>query len=79
MAQVREGDGVILDGAMYTVRELRRRTGWGVDAVRDARRDGLKVRYRGGRAFVLGRDVIAFLEECSDAEYQNARRQKQNS
>ena len=36
-------------------------SGWGRHAMRSARRNGLAVRYVGGRAFVLGADFAAYL------------------
>lgn len=61
--------GTIVDGVLYTLEELRQRTGWGARAMREARRDGLPVRYRGGRAFVLGKDVLAFIEQHAETTY----------
>lgn len=45
--------------------ELDVRLGLGPSAIRTARRQGLKVRRIGRRKFVLGRDLIAFLESRS--------------
>lgn len=45
--------------------ELDARLGLGPSAIRTARRQGLKVRRIGRRKFVLGRDLIAFLESRS--------------
>lgn len=42
--------------------ELTKRLGLGPAALRAARRQGLKVRRIGRRKFVLGRDLVAFLE-----------------
>jgi hypothetical protein len=42
--------------------ELAKRLGLGQSAVRAARRQGLKVRRIGRRKFILGRDLVAFLE-----------------
>ena len=45
--------------------ELDVRLGLGPSAIRMARRQGLKVHRIGRRKFVLGRDLIAFLESRS--------------
>lgn len=42
--------------------ELAVRLGLGVSAIRRARRQGLKIRKIGRKKFVLGRDLVAFLE-----------------
>ena len=42
--------------------ELAARLGLGVSAVRMARRQGLKIRKIGRTKFVLGKDLVAFLE-----------------
>lgn len=58
------------DGVARTLREdeivplpeLAKRLGLGPSALRAARRQGLKVRRIGRRKFILGRDLVAFLE-----------------
>jgi hypothetical protein len=45
--------------------ELEARLGLGPSAIRMARRQGLKVHRIGRRKFVIGRDLIAFLESRS--------------
>ncbi len=45
--------------------ELDARLGLGPSAIRTARRQGLKVHRIGRRKFVIGRDLIAFLESRS--------------
>jgi hypothetical protein len=42
--------------------ELIKRLGLGVSAIRQARRQGLKIHKIGRKKFVLGRDIVAFLE-----------------
>lgn len=54
--------GVIEASALYTLDEFMSRTRFSKSAMREARRKGLKVRRIGKRAFVLGRDAIAFIE-----------------
>lgn len=50
----------IVPDLMYPVPEAQRITGWKKDAWRSRLDEGLKdkVRYSGGRAFILGRDLI---------------------
>lgn len=58
------------DGAVQAIREdeiiplpeLAKRLGLGQSAMRAARRQGLKVRRIGRRKFILGRDLVTFLE-----------------
>ena len=51
----------IEDGVTYPLDEFQRRSGLGRHALRQARRQGLKVRRLGGRAFVCGGDFNLFL------------------
>lgn len=46
---------------LYPLPVLRRLTGLGDSALRAARRSGLTVHYRAGRAWVLGRDLILWV------------------
>jgi len=55
--------GVIEPRVLYELSEAERRTGWGKSGFRQARRNGLQVRYVGRRAFVLGSDLIAYVQE----------------
>lgn len=54
--------GEVHHGALYRADELKARMGWSDSALRSARRHGLKVRYVGKRAYVLGEDVISFMK-----------------
>jgi hypothetical protein len=54
--------GEIAGNAVYTLRELRQRLGLGKAALRQARKTGLRVRRAGIRSFVLGKDVVEWLE-----------------
>lgn len=47
---------------MYPLPDLQGRSGMGVGALRTARRQGLKVLYIAGRAYVKGADFIAYVE-----------------
>lgn len=54
--------GEIRSDAGYTLPEFKRRWLLNDDAIRKAKRKGLKLRTIGRRKFVLGKDALAFLE-----------------
>lgn len=54
--------GPIEPATLYPLTILQERTGFGADAMRTARRNGLRVLYTCGRGFVLGSDFIGFVE-----------------
>lgn len=54
--------GPIESGAVYPIADFRARTGLGTAALRIARREGLRVRYLAGRAFIRGEDFIRYLD-----------------
>lgn len=54
--------GVIQAEALYTLPEIKARLGLGRDALRTARGKGLIVRKIGVREFILGRDVMNYVE-----------------
>ena len=56
-------NGVILPDCLYSLTEIRKRTGMGSWAIRKARKDGLAVKKIGNSRFVLGREFIRFVEE----------------
>jgi hypothetical protein len=60
--------GRIAADELYTLAEIKLRLGLGAAALRTARRRGLKVRKIGRRGFVLGKDVIAFIERDRSQE-----------
>ncbi len=62
MPAVAEAEGRITADAMYTLGEISQRMKLGTHALRMARRAGLPVRYIGRRGFVLGKDLIAYVE-----------------
>jgi hypothetical protein len=66
--------GVIRPDELYTLPEIVRRTGLGAWALRQARRNGLKVKYSGGRGFVLGRDFIQHVIDTGDEMFGSAKR-----
>jgi hypothetical protein len=57
--------GHVTADALYTLDEIQQRLKLGQHAMRQARRAGLKVRRIGRRAFVLGRDVMAFVDSAA--------------
>jgi hypothetical protein len=65
MPQTKEAapGGVIRADAAYSLDQVRQRLGLGTAALRTARRKGLTVRRVGRRSFVLGKDLLDFLEE----------------
>ena len=56
-----DAPGEILPGALYRAKEAYRRLGWSLTAARSARRDGLALKYRGGKAYVTGDEIIRFI------------------
>ncbi|QGQ26836.1 hypothetical protein F1728_31020 [Gimesia benthica] len=52
----------------YTLEELMKRTGLKRDAMRTARRKGLRVIYRHNRGYVLGRDWLSYLDMQAKAD-----------
>ena len=64
MSPRNDPSGEIRSDSVYTLDEIKTRLGLGVAAMRTARRRGLTVRRIGRRAFVLGRDIITYIEEA---------------
>ena len=58
----RIGEGVVREGELYTVRQLKVRLGLSDSAWRAMRQRGLPHHLIGKRVFVSGREVIAFVE-----------------
>lgn len=54
--------GVISANAAYSLNQVQARLGLGTAALRTARRKGLIVRRIGRRSFVMGRDLLDFIE-----------------
>jgi hypothetical protein len=61
-ALLRPALGPIEPQVLYPLPELQARAGLGVAAFRQMRRDGLRVRYAGGRCFVKGEWFIDHVE-----------------
>lgn len=59
--------GFVRRGELYTLQTLKVRLGLKDAALRSARRAGLAVRYFGGRGYVLGDDVIAFVTNAKSS------------
>lgn len=57
--------GVIRADAAYDLPQVKARVGIGTAALRTARRKGLKVRRLGRKSFVLGKDLLDYLENVA--------------
>ena len=55
--------GPIEPNTLYPLEDLKARSGLGAAALRTARQQGLKVKYAGGRGYVLGRSFIDWVEQ----------------
>ncbi len=62
MNDPRKPPGCVSADTLYTLAEIRDRLRLGPQAMREARRAGLVVRRIGRRGYVLGRDLIRFLD-----------------
>ena len=62
-AAARSATGMIEPHILYRLDEAEERLGWTRSTTRAARRNGLLVRYAGKRAYVVGRDLIAYVEQ----------------
>jgi len=60
---VRSQLGPIVPDQMYPLATLQERSGLGKTAMRALRRQGLRVKYVLGRAFVTGSDFISLVDE----------------
>jgi hypothetical protein len=58
----RPGLGPVEPATVYPLADLQARTGLGAAAIREARRNGLRVKYMGGRAYIKGAWWIDYLE-----------------
>ncbi|HAH48095.1 hypothetical protein [uncultured Gimesia sp.] len=68
--------GEISQDACYTLAEFTSRTGLKRDALRAARRNGLRVVYKHNRAYIMGRDWLAYLDS---SESDNTTPEKDNA
>ena len=62
MPSTSHSPGLIEPGTLYELNEAMSRTGWGRTSFRTARRQGLRVKYAGRKAYVLGSDLIDFIQ-----------------
>jgi hypothetical protein len=65
--------GTIEPHVLYHIADARRRLGWGLHAMRHARRAGLNVRYVGKRAYLLGHDIIDYVKQHSESHTPTSR------
>ena len=54
-------------GKIYPLALFKQITGFGNHAMRTARKQGLRVRYLAGRAFVMGSDFLDYVNGLDDA------------
>lgn len=64
----RRPPGVIRDGAVYTLAEVRSRLGVAEAGVRQARTNGLRLITFGRQKFALGSDVLKFFEALAEKQ-----------
>jgi hypothetical protein len=57
--------GHVTADSLYTLNEIQERLQLGQHAMRQARRAGLRVRRIGRRGYVLGRDIIEFIDKAA--------------
>ena len=62
MPSTSQTPGLIEPETLYELNEAMARTGWGKTSFRSARRQGLPVKYLGRKAYVLGSDLIDFIQ-----------------
>lgn len=60
-ATPKAGGGEINPATLYRIESLKAAAGVGEWAIRQMRRNGLKIRYIAGKAFVLGSDFIDYI------------------
>lgn len=60
-----DAPGLVAGDTLYTLAEIQDRLKLGQHAMRQARRAGLRVRRIGRRGYVLGRDVLEFIESAA--------------
>ncbi len=65
---VADRPGLIDAGSLYTLPEIKARLGLGKAALRTARRRGLVVRKIGRKGYVLGKDVMTYIERTATVE-----------
>lgn len=63
MADTLREPGVIRADCAYSLEQVKARLGLGTAAIRTARRKGLTVRRVGRKSFILGADILAYIQE----------------
>ncbi len=63
MADQQREPGVISADCAYDLAQVKNRLGLGPAAIRTARRKGLIVRRIGRKSFVMGRDILTYLDQ----------------
>jgi hypothetical protein len=63
MADTLREPGVIRADCAYSLDQVKNRLGLGTAAIRTARRKGLTVRRVGRKSFVLGADLLTYIQE----------------
>lgn len=66
MAAATGKTGEIRADGIYTLHELQQRMGLGQAALRTARRNGLPIKRIGRRGYVLGRDLIEYVDRAGN-------------
>jgi len=56
----------IKPGTLYPIRLFKTLSGLGTHALRTARRNGLKIHYTGGRAFIYSDDFFEYLRRLDE-------------
>jgi hypothetical protein len=62
---VTAAEGSIRPDVLYTVARVKSEIGWGQSTLREARDNGLRVIKAHGRLFILGQDLIDYLEQVN--------------
>jgi hypothetical protein len=63
MADTLREPGVIRADCAYDLQQVKARLGLGTAAIRTARRKGLTVRRVGRKSFILGADILAYIQD----------------
>lgn len=62
------GSGIIEPHILYSLATFKQITGLGTYAIREARKRGLRIRYAGRKAYILGRDFHEHIDRNGRAE-----------
>lgn len=64
MTEAKEATGKIEPDVVYTLQRAMMEMNWGRAAFRTARRRGLRVKYAGRTGYVMGRDLIDYIDRA---------------